>query len=517
MKIVNAAQMRDIDNRASSEYGIPSLILMENAGLRTVEVIEEYLGQTQGKKVTIVAGKGNNGGDGLVAARHLINSGVMVDIFILGDEGQLSPDAMINYQILVRMGAKFYALSDDNGLDLLMLSLLSSDLAVDALYGIGFQGALKEFDSRVVSIMNFSKIPVISVDIPSGLEADTGKIHGEAIRASHTVTFALPKLGLLVKPGLDYVGTLTVADISIPLALMQDAGIKNNLIDENWVRPLIRKRDPESHKGTYGHAIIIGGSLGMTGAVMMSAYSALRTGAGLVTAALPESLVPVFSSALMEVMSAPLAETMEASISAEAIPAIENLLGTSSVCAVGPGLSRYTEANRIITFILENAGIPLVIDADGLNALQGNTAILKNRQVPLVLTPHPGEMARLTGKSIDELQSRRIDIARAFAIEHGIILVLKGNRTVVATPGGEVYININGNPGMATAGSGDVLCGIITGLIAQGLKPQDAAIAGVFIHGWSGDLAASRLGERGMVAADLIQGIPEVLKILETS
>ena len=516
MKIVKAAEMREIDRRASSEFGIPSIVLMENAGLRTVEIIEEYLGQSPGKKVTIIAGKGNNGGDGLVAARHLINAGVQVDIFILGEEDQLSPDAQINYRILANMGARFNILRDEAGLDLLMLSLLSSDLAVDAIYGIGFQGALKDFESRVISIINFSKIPVVSVDVPSGLEADTGKVHGEAVRASHTVTFALPKLGLLLSYGQEYVGTLTVADISIPLPLLHDAGIRDNLIDENMIKPMIKKRSPESHKGTYGHAAVIGGSLGMTGAVMMTSYAALRTGAGLVTAALPESLVPVFSSALMEVMSTPLVETSEATISAEAIPAIENLLDSSSVCAVGPGLSRYAESNKIVSFILENSGIPLVIDADGLNALQGNTSILKNRQVPLVLTPHPGEMSRLTGRSIEEIQAHRIEIARTFAQNHGIILVLKGSRTVVATPGGEVYLNINGNPGMATAGSGDVLCGIITGLIAQGLKPQEAAVAGVYIHGRSGDLAAERLGERGLVAVDLIQYLPEVLKAMET-
>jgi len=253
----------------------------------------------------------------------------------------------------------------------------------------------------------------------------------------------------------------------------------------------------------------------MSGAVMMSSFAALRCGAGLVTAAVPESLVPVIDSALLEVMSTPLAESGDCLISPEALPAIENLLGTASVCAVGPGMSRYPEARTIIGFILENSGIPLVIDADGLNALKGDTDILKNRQVPLVLTPHPGEMARLTGKSIEEIQSRRLEIAQGFAEEHGVTLVLKGHNTVVAVPGGDVYINMTGNPGMATAGSGDVLTGIITALIAQGLNPQQAAVAGVYLHGAAGDQAALERGERGLVATDLIHYLPQVIRRFE--
>ncbi|MEQ8173944.1 MAG: NAD(P)H-hydrate dehydratase [Syntrophomonadaceae bacterium] len=515
MKIAKVQEMKDIDQKASLDFGIPSIILMENAGLRTVEAIEDILGSCPGKKVSVLSGKGNNGGDGMVVSRHLINAGAQVDTFLLGDENNLTPDALTNYQILKRMQAAVYPLQAESGLDRFMMSILSADLVVDAIYGIGLKGGVNEFESRVVNILNWSRRPVVAVDIPSGVEADTGKVYGAAVQATHTVTLALPKLGLLLKPGRDYVGTLSVADISIPLPLLNNPGLKHNLIDDKLIKSLLKKREPEGHKGTYGHAMIIGGSPGMSGAVMMSSWAALRCGAGLVTAAVPESLVPVVDSALLEVMAAPLAQNGDCVISPEALPAIDNLLGTVSVGAVGPGMSRYSEARTIISFILQNSGIPLVIDADGLNALEGDTDILKNRQVPLVLTPHPGEMGRLTGRTIEEIQSRRLETARDFAEEHGLTLVLKGHHTVVATPTGEVFINMTGNPGMATAGSGDVLTGIITALIAQGLNPQQAAVAGVYLHGAAGDQAALDKGERGLVATDLIHYLPQVIRRFE--
>jgi hydroxyethylthiazole kinase-like uncharacterized protein yjeF len=512
MKLLKADEMKDIDRRASSEFGIPSLILMENAGLRTLEAIEEILGETKNRMIIILAGKGNNGGDGLVIARHLINSGAVVETYLTGQVEELTHDSRINYEILLKMGARILPLTSEKDLDRLILSLMNADLIVDALYGIGFKGSLNQFDSRLVKVVNGCRAPVVAVDIPSGVEADTGKVHGDAIKASHTVTFALPKIGLVLEPGKEYAGTLSVADISIPAVLLEDNNIKTNLINETMLSALLKPRAANSHKGTYGHALLVGGSPGMVGAIMMASQATLRTGAGLVTAAVPESLTVVVDSSLMEVMTAPLAETGQSAIAPEALPAIENLLGTVSVCAIGPGMSRYPEAGAIIRYVLERSGVPLVIDADGLNALEKDAAILKDRQVPIVLTPHPGEMARLTGKTIEEIQSQRLEITRMFAQKWGVTLVLKGNKTIVANPSGEVYINISGNPGMATAGSGDVLTGIITGLIAQGLKPQDAACAGVYLHGLAGDLAAEIKGERGLIAGDLISCLSEVLK-----
>ena len=512
MKIVSAEEMRVIDRRASEEFGVASLILMENAGIRVVEAAETLLADKDGSRVVVAAGKGNNGGDGLVVARHLLNSGAEVDVFLLGNPEEMTPDTRINYEILQKMEARLFHLHDEEGLNRLAMAALSADLIIDAIYGISFRGRLNDFDRQVVSILNRCQKPIIAVDIPSGVEADTGRVLGEAVRAAWTVTLALPKLGLLVEPGCSYAGKVTVADISIPSQLLTGRGLKTNLLTEDMIKGFFPPRPRESHKGTYGHALIIGGSLGMTGAVMLSSAAALSTGAGLVTAAVPESLQPVVEGGLAEVMTVPLPETRQKSIALEALPVIENLLGRSSVCAIGPGMSRYPEAKAIIRFVLERSGVPVVIDADGLNALSEDMGVLQNRQIPIVLTPHPGEMARLLGTAVEQLPSRRLETAREAASKWGVTVVLKGSRTVVAEPSGETYLNITGNPGMATAGSGDVLTGIITGLIAQGIRPNTAAAIGTYLHGRAGDLAKESRGERGMVAGDMVRTLPEVMR-----
>lgn len=515
MKLLSAAEMKEIDRRTSSEYLIPSIVLMENAGIRTMDTIEAILNGVAGRSFVILAGRGNNGGDGLVIARHLINSGAEVNTFLLGEVEALSPDALINYRILEKMQAAILPLKNAADLDHFMLLLMNVDLVVDAIYGIGFKGSLDTFASQVVKILNWSRTPVLAVDIPSGLEADTGKVHGEAVKADYTVTFALPKLGLIMDQSRPFVGQLTVADISIPGDLLQTDSLKTQLITEDMVKSWLKPRRRESHKGSYGHALVIGGSPGMSGAAIMASWAALRTGSGLVTVAVPESMLPFVDASVPELMSRGLPETIEGAISTEAWPLLESLLGTASVCAIGPGMSRYSEANALLHLLLENAGIPVLIDADGLNALKGDAGILKNRQVPIVITPHPGEMSRLLNIPVEEIQQNRYEIARHFACEWGITIVLKGNNTVVASPTGHAYININGNPGMATAGSGDVLSGIITGLIAQGVKPTQAAVAGVYLHGRAGDQAASQNGQRALTATDLIQMLPGVLLGLE--
>ncbi|MDD4171664.1 MAG: NAD(P)H-hydrate dehydratase [Syntrophomonas sp.] len=517
MKLIKAEQMKEIDRRATEEYLIPSLLLMENAGLRVLDTIRDLLGETRNSKLVILAGKGNNGGDGLVIGRHLINDGAAVDIFLLGEIENLTADAGVNYNILKKMGGRLLPLKNDEDIKVFTNSLLSADLIIDALYGIGFRGSMDDFESRVVQILNLAKVPVVAVDIPSGVEADTGKVNGTAVRADYTVTLAAPKLGQILAPAQEYVGNLIVADISIPRLLMEDPQYKLNLIDEAMVRKFIKPRAAESHKGTYGHVLVAGGSAGMTGAVILTSCAALRSGAGLVTAALPESLVPILDASVMEVMSRPLPETSAACISLEALPALENLLGTISVCAIGPGMSRYREANAILRFVLENSGVPILIDADGINALEGDAAILKDRQIPIVITPHPRELSRLTGLTVEDIQHNRLEIACQYATSWGVTVVLKGHNTVIACPSGEVFINSSGNPGMATAGSGDVLSGIIVGLIAQGLTPKNAAIAGVYLHGCSGDKAAAIKGQRGLMAGDLIKYLPYILRELEIS
>lgn len=515
MKIVSAEEMRNIDRKAENDFAIPSLLLMENAGLRVMEAAENILDKIPQSKVVVVAGKGNNGGDGLVVARHLHNSGAKVTVFLLGKPEQMTPDSRINYEILTRMRADLKMLVDDAGLNELMMSVMDADLIIDAMYGISFRGSLNEFDTKVVRILNWSKKNIIAVDIPSGVEADTGKVKGEAIRATWTVTLALPKMGLLVEPGQNYVGALTVADISIPASLLTSPELKDNLLTEDMIKPGFPPRPSDSHKGTYGHVLVIGGSVGLTGAVILTSSAALAVGAGLVTAAVPESLLHIVEGRVVEVMTAALPETRQKAIALEALPAIENLLGAVSVCAIGPGLSRYPEAHAVLRFVLERSGVPVVIDADGLTALSEDINILKDRQVPIVLTPHPGEMARMLKTSVEDVQARRLEIARSAAMEWGVTVVLKGTRTVIAEPNGEIYLNLTGNPGMATAGSGDVLTGIIAGLMAQGLRPNVAACMGVYLHGRAGDLSKERFGERGTKAGDLVKAVSEVIKEFE--
>ncbi len=516
MKLITADEMKEIDRRASSEYLIPSIVLMENAGLRTTEKIVELLGGVAGRHIVILVGRGNNGGDGLVIARHLLNAGAQVDVFLCTEADQLSADAAINYEILTRMKSSIYPLQKEADLQGFIMALLNADMVVDALYGIGFRGSLSEFETKLAKFVNQSQSMVLAVDIPSGLEADSGKVNGEAFKADHTVTFALPKHGMILGKDREYAGQLMVVDISIPGALLKDEQLKLQIITEEMVRSHFKPRQQETHKGSYGHALVIGGSTGMSGAAVMTSWAALRCGAGLVTLALPDKIIDA-ADLVPEIMSRGLPSTLEGAIAAEAGPIIENLLGIASVCAVGPGMSRYEESNTIIRTILEKAGIPLLVDADGLNALQGDADFLKNRQVPIVITPHPGEMARLTGMTVGAIQNQRIEISRHYAHKWGVTIVLKGHNTVVAHPCGQVYVNLNGNPGMATAGNGDVLTGIIGGLIAQGLKPTEAAVAGVFLHGRAGDLASLQRGQRSLVATDLIDRMGDAMIELETN
>ncbi|MGI6452184.1 MAG: NAD(P)H-hydrate dehydratase [Syntrophomonadaceae bacterium] len=518
MKILSALEMKIIDSRAIEEVGIPGIVLMENAGIRTAEVVWDMISHLEEPKVAVIVGKGNNGGDGLVIARHLINRGVQVFTYLMTDAGQMSCDSLTNYNILKKMTGMIFPLMEEKDLAGFTDTLQTGDLVVDAIYGIGFRGKMGGFESQVAELINRQKLPVVSVDIPSGVEADTGKVHGTAVKATKTVTMALPKLGLFINQGREFTGELIIADISIPEFLLNDANLKTNLITEKTVQSLITPRSPESHKGSYGHALIIGGSMGMSGAVLMAAYAALRCGTGLVTVALPESLVPVVETTLLEVMAKPLAQTAQGAISAESLLVIEKLLDKVSVCAVGPGLSVYPEAREVMRFIVEKTKIPLVIDADGLNALASDVILLQDCKAPIVITPHPGEMARLNGLSIKDIQSNRMSIAKQCAQKWGVTVVLKGNRTIVAGSSGEVFLNPTGNAGMATAGSGDVLCGLITGLMAQGLPPQDAAIAGVYLHGQTGDYVAAKYkGQRGLVAGDLIKYLPDILRLYEES
>lgn len=509
--------MRAIDQLAMSEFGIPGIVLMENAGLQVVEAVRTALQGLNKGAVVVVCGTGNNGGDGMVVARHLLQAGLHVESFLVGEESGLTADALTNYTILRALGAVPRPVRREEDLEGLAHALVRSDLVVDALFGTGFHGQLPPLAAGVVRVLNASGRPVVSVDIPSGVDADSGRVAGEAVQATWTVTLGLPKRGLFAEPGRSHAGILTVADIGLPRRLTEDPELRDHVVTEDMVAPLFRPRPAATHKGDFGHVLVVGGSVGMTGAVIMASHAALCSGAGLVTAAVPASQQPLVEGRLVEVMTLPLAENGHGSVGLEALPALENMLGAVSVCAVGPGMGRFDEAHAVVRFILERAGVPVIVDADGLNAVAEDVEVLKNRQVPIVLTPHPGEMARLSGLSVAEIQADRLEVARRYAVEWGVTLVLKGHHTVVATPRGETFLNLTGNPGMATAGSGDVLCGIIAGGVAQGLRPAVAAMAGVYVHGRAGDLAREQRGERGLLAMDIADRVPEVLRQFETA
>lgn len=510
MKAPTANEMREIDRIAIHEYGIPGIVLMENAGVAIVRQIETIIEPVVDHKFCIFAGKGNNGGDGYVIARHLVNQGGKVKVFLLGKKDEVSGDARINLDILERIGVDILEISHDRDWDKVKVSVTFSDCLVDALLGTGFRGEVSGDMARLIEIINAAGKLVVAVDIPSGVDADTGQIKGKAVMASHTVTLGLPKPGLFLYPGAEYAGHLMIADIGIPAAIVAGQNIKQNIVMAGVVRGILPRRSPAAHKGTSGRLAVVAGSRGLSGAAAMTAQGALRSGAGLITLAAPASLQDVLAIKLTEVMTRPLAEDLSGAIGRQAVAEIVSLMASNDVLAIGPGLGRAEETTAAVRAILAAVDCPLVIDADALYALVGYTEKLAGCAALPILTPHPGEMALLTGLSTQAINDDRIGVARQAAGEWGCIVVLKGAGTVVAFPDGEVYINTSGNAGMATGGTGDVLTGIIAALIAQGLSSHDAAVAGVYIHGLAGDIAAAS-GMVGIVATDVIKAVPAAL------
>ncbi len=513
MRLTNASQMRELDRRACEEFGVPSIVLMENAGLRTFDVVMRKLKDMGGSRVAIVCGRGNNGGDGFVVARHLHESGVDVRVFVIGPEDGIKGDALTNLNIAKLTGIKVLSITDT---EKLAMRLAHADLVVDALFGTGVKGEVSGLPGEVVEAINDSGRCVVSVDLPSGVDSDTGQVIGSCVRADTTVTFALPKIGLVQYPGAAYAGDITVAEIGIPEAAIRTAGITTFFTEASDVKYRLPMREPDSHKGTFGHAALIAGSVGLTGAAALAAASAVRAGAGLVTLGIPHSLNDIIEAKVTEAMTVPLPETEARSVSSAAIEQALALIEKCSCVAIGPGLGMHPDTVRFVQEILPEITKPMVIDADALNAISENVEIMSKLQSAAILTPHPGEMSRLTGTPVAAVQSNRVNTAMEAAVQFGATIVLKGAGTVIASPDGEVWINSTGSPALASGGTGDVLTGTIVGLLADGIAPMDAAICGVFIHGLAGEMAADTLGEVGVAATDLLPFLTKAIDLIST-
>ncbi len=522
MRILSAESMREVDRAAIEELGIPSLVLMENAAVGVADAIGEVYPDAE--SAALFCGPGNNGGDGLAIARHLAVRGYDVRIFLVTDRRPVRGDAEVQLGICRRQGLAMMEVASEGDVIEALEAAREADVIVDALFGTGLTRPLEGLFAEVVEGLNDLPVPRVAVDLPSGLNGSQAIPLGIHVQADLTVTFAAPKMAHVFPPASDAVGELVVADLGLPPDLVEDVEEEGGaiyLLRADELAELLPDRAPGTHKGDYGHALIVAGSPGKGGAAILAARAAVRSGAGLVTVAVPEPILMMVDLGSVESMTLPLPSSgvsgqLIASAAGRALEALEG----KAVLALGPGLGQDAETAETIRQIVLQASVPLVLDADGLNAFAGRFEELADRSArseETVLTPHPGELGRLLGISTVEVQEDRIAAARRAALESGAVVVLKGHRTLVADPEGEVYVNTTGNPGMATGGTGDVLTGLIAGLMAQGLDALDAATLGVHLHGLAGDLAAVDKGERSLTAGDLVDFLPAAFQELSES
>jgi ADP-dependent NAD(P)H-hydrate dehydratase / NAD(P)H-hydrate epimerase len=511
--LATAEEMRRADRRATERYGVPSLLLMENAGRGAADALERVLGSVAGRPIAVVCGKGNNGGDGFVVARHLLGRGARVQAWLVGRAVDVQGDARVNLEALQRAGEPVTEAPDPAGAAFARLrtEIRNADVVVDALLGTGVRGAATGPLAAAIEAINAAERPVCALDLPSGLPSDGEAPVGPVVRARLTVTFGLPKLGLVLPAGLACAGRVEIADLGIPREWLGD-GILTALLEATDVRAALPRRPAEAHKGTYGHLLVVAGSVGRTGAAALACLGALRAGTGLVTCATPASQQPVVAARLSEAMTEPLPETPARTLSAKAVERIVELLSRMDAVALGPGVGLDVETQTAVQALVRGVERPMVVDADALTALAGCVGICREAPAPRLLTPHPGEAARLLGSSIAAVQADRIASARRLAAASGAIVALKGARTVVAAPDGGVTVNPTGNPGMATGGTGDVLTGVAGGLLAQGVLPAVALGAAVYLHGLAGDLVAETRGQAGLVAGDVADAMPAAIR-----
>jgi NAD(P)H-hydrate epimerase len=514
LPVFTAEEMRRLDRRAIDELGIPGTTLMENAGRGAAQAILARFGPLRRKRVVLCCGKGNNGGDGFVVARRLKTAGAEAKVVLLAHASDVKGDAARMLTAYRRAGGAIREVPRVSDLEILERALAGADLVVDALLGTGLSGPATALYAQAIELINRSVKPVAALDLPSGLSSDHGRLLGPTVSAVLTTTFAGWKRGLLVYPGAARVGQVRVVEIGVPDSVARQ-GIGVFLLEASDAAPLFPPREPDAHKGAFGHLLVVAGSLGKTGAAALAGRAALRSGAGLVTIATPLSQQPIVASLGMEVMTEPLPETPGRSASLKAKGRILELAERVDAIALGPGLGLDPETQALIRELVTEVDRPMVVDADGLTALAGHLDLLTKSSAPRCLTPHPGEMARLLGKTVAQVQADRIDTVREFCQRHGAFLVLKGARSVIGEPGGTIYLNPTGNPGMASGGSGDVLTGVVGALLARGVKPLAALQGGVFLHGLAGDLARDAKGEEGLIAGDILEALPAAILRLQ--
>ena len=508
--------MQRMDRATIEAFGIPGRVLMENAGRGATTFFLEAIYRHHQGTVGIAAGRGNNGGDGFVMARYLHQKGALVTVFLFAERDRIKGDAAANLKLLDAMGVSVVELADNAAFESKKPQMCHQRTWIDAILGTGLSSDVRGYFRTAIDFINKQGRPIFAVDIASGLNADTGQVCGSCIQAAATATFGFAKVGHLSYPGRALTGQLKIIEIGIPPHVAADVGCRQHLITPGALKNQFPERSPMAHKGHTGHLFILAGSPGKTGAAAMTAATAMRSGAGLVTLGIPKSLNPVLETMVTEAMTVGLPETTEGALDETAHEAVMSLIKDKRCLAMGPGIGTNGSTTRLIGRLIEESPIPMVIDADGLNLIASNPSMLSKRQSSIVLTPHPGEMARLSGHSTADIQSDRIGHARSFAERHQVHLVLKGAATIIARPDGTVSVNSTGNPGMAAGGMGDVLTGLIAGLITQGMEIGAAARAGVYFHGLAADRLAKKMAPVGYLATEVMDTLPEAMGELLT-
>lgn len=506
MKIGTREILRNIDSQTIEKYGVPGAVLMENAGRAVSNVIVKEF--PDARSVAVFCGSGNNGGDGFVVARHLIKRGLSVKTYIKKNLKDYSGDAAVNLDILRKMDGEIIKLKRD------FTNFSESDIVVDAIFGTGLDREVSGQYREIIEFINTLGSPKIAIDMPSGIDANNGNVLGISVNADITVTFVIPKIGLCVYPGAEYSGRIYVADISTPPRL--EDKIPYELITPGKCRTILKPRKGNSHKGTYGHLLVLAGSTGKSGAAYLCSVGAARAGTGLVTIGIPGSIADSMEQKTTEVMTEPVEDSGKGVFGPSSNESIREVSAGKSVIATGPGISTSDDTAEFLYTLLEKTDLPVVADADAITLIAKNKGILKKTRHPVILTPHPGEMSRLCDTNSGNIQKNRIGYSLEFAKRYGVFLVLKGARTIVSTPGGKLYINPTGNPGMASGGMGDVLTGVIAGFLSQGYSQEEACIISVFLHGLAGDMIAEHYGSFGYLASEVADILPEAAdKLLE--